>query len=71
MIAKIIYKLPDERMDFIIAVKADDMLTALLEIERYLRSAVKYGPEQTQEQIRQMFYEILTDNDINMDNLTE
>ena len=65
------YNLPEEEKDFNMVCKAGDMASALWDIEQYLRSVDKHETGDDIEKIRSGFYTILTQYDINLDNLIE
>ena len=71
MKAKITYNLPEDAGAYKIACKADDVASALFDISNYLRGVDKYDTGDDIEKIRGKFYEILSDYDINLDNLIE
>lgn len=50
-------------------VNALNLVTALWEIDNRLRSIVKYDSGETVEQFREEFYNILQENNINLDKL--
>ena len=71
MKAKLTYNLPEEEKDFNMVCKAGDMASSLWAIEQYLRYVDRHETGDDIEKIREEFYEILTQHDINLDNLIE
>ena len=71
MKAKLTYNLPKEEKDFNMACKAESLASALWGIEQYLRSVDRHETGDDIEKIRSEFYTILTQYDINLDNLIE
>jgi len=72
MKVKIEYNLPDDQFEFDSAVKSMKMFFALTEIKDELRSIWKYeelkeNQFEMVERIREKFFEILTENEINLD----
>jgi len=72
MKATIKYNLPDDQFEFDSAVKSMKMFFALTEIKDELRSIWKYeelkeNQFEMVERIREKFFEILTENEINLD----
>ena len=72
MKATIEYNLPDDQFEFDSAVKSMKMFFALIEIKDELRSIWKYeelkeNQFEMVERIREKFFEILTENEINLD----
>jgi len=71
MKAKITYNLPEDAAAYRQANKALDMAIALYDISQYLRKVDRYDTGDDIEKIREMFYDILSQYDINLDNLIE
>jgi hypothetical protein len=71
MKARLTFTLPDDEMQFKRASQAFELTLSLWEISQYLREVDKYETGHTIEQIREKFYSILSDNNINLDNLIE
>jgi hypothetical protein len=72
MKVKLEYNLPDDQFEFECAVKSTKMFFALTEIKDELRSIWKYeelkeNQFEMVERIREKFFEILTENEINLD----
>ena len=72
MKVKIKYNLPDDDFEFNCAVKSTKMYFALTEIKEELRAIWKYeelkeNQFEMVERIREKFFEILTENEINLD----
>ena len=72
MKATLKYNLPDDQFEFDSAVKSMKMFFALIEIKDELRSIWKYEDlKENQfamvERIREKFFEILKENEINLD----
>jgi hypothetical protein len=72
MKVKIEYNLPDDQFEFECAVKSTKMFFALTEIKEELRAIWKYeelkeNQFEMVERIREKFFEILTENEINLD----
>lgn len=72
MKATIEYNLPDDQFEFDNAVKSNKMWHALTEIKDELRRIWKYedlkeNQYEMVERIREKFFEILTENEINLD----
>jgi len=72
MKATLKYNLPDDQFEFDSAVKSMKMFFALIEIKDELRSIWKYEDlKENQfamvERIREKFFEILQENEINLD----
>ena len=72
MKATIEYNLPDDQFEFDKAVKSMKMFFALTEIKDELRAIWKYeelkeNQFEMVERIREKFFEILTENEINLD----
>ena len=66
------YNLPDDQFEFESAVKSTKMYFALTEIKEELRAIWKYeelkeNQFEMVERIREKFFEILTENEINLD----
>jgi hypothetical protein len=66
----------EDSLAFSRASRSLSLTLALLDIEEYLRSEIKYGDERLTEdqyrkleEIRDKFYEILSENGINLDQL--
>jgi hypothetical protein len=60
---------PEAKYAFNLAVKAPDMLSALLEYERYLHDQYKYQDAESQDDIydiRKKFYEVMLEHSINL-----
>jgi hypothetical protein len=71
MKATLEFNLPDEEAEFYCATKGTAMLNALFEINTELRKLWKYeelneDESNMVERIRQQFFDILRDNDINL-----
>lgn len=69
---KLEYNLPDDEFEFECAVKSTKMYFALTEIKDELRAIWKYeelkeNQFEMVERIREKFFEILTENEINLD----
>ncbi len=71
MKAQLTYNMPEDRLEFDRAIRADDMASALWNISQYLRGVDKYETGDDIEKIRETFYDILTQYDINLDKLIE
>jgi len=72
MKATLKYNLPDDQFEFDSAVKSNKMFFALTEIKDELRSIWKYeelkeNQFEMVERIREKFFEILQENEINLD----
>jgi hypothetical protein len=72
MKATIEYNLPDDEFEFNCAVKSTKMYFALTEIKEELRAIWKYeelkeNQFEMVERIREKFFEILLENEINLD----
>ena len=72
MDATLKYNLPEDQFEFESAVKSMKMFFALTEIKDELRSIWKYeelkeNQFEMVERIREKFFEILTENEINLD----
>lgn len=72
MKAKLIFNLPDDQFEFDNAVKSNKMWHALTEIKDELRRIYKYedlkeNQFEMVERIREKFFEILQENEINLD----
>lgn len=72
MKATIEYNLPDDQFEFNCAVKSTKMYFALTEIKEELRAIWKYeelkeNQFEMVERLREKFFEILTENEINLD----
>jgi len=72
MEAKLKYNLPEDEFEFNCAVKSTKMFFALTEIKDELRSIWKYeelkeNQFEMVERIREKFFEILQENEINLD----
>ena len=72
MKVKLEYNLPDDQFEFECAVKSTKMFFALTEIKEELRAIWKYeelkeNQFEMVERIREKFFEILTENEINLD----
>ena len=72
MKVKLEYNLPDDQFEFECAVKSTKMYFALTEIKEELRAIWKYeelkeNQFEMVERIREKFFEILTENEINLD----
>ena len=72
MKVKLEYNLPDDQFEFECAVKSTKMYFALTEIKEELRAIWNYeelkeNQFEMVERIREKFFEILTDNEINLD----
>ena len=72
MKATIEYNLPDDQFEFDNAVKSNKMWHALTEIKDELRRIYKYedlkeNQYEMVERIREKFFEILQENEINLD----
>ena len=72
MKATIEYNLPDDQFEIESAVKSNKMFFALIEIKDELRSIWKYeelkeNQFEMVERIREKFFEILQENEINLD----
>ena len=61
--ASLTFNLPEEKEDFLLAVKAGTVRSALEEFSRALRGKVKYGeqPDTTWEECRQLFWDVMRD----------
>ena len=72
MDATLKYNLPDDQFEFECAVKSNKMFFALTEIKDELRAIWKYeelkeNQFEMVERIREKFFEILQENEINLD----
>jgi len=73
MKAKLTFNLPDDQYDWDNAVNANAMYLALWDLSQELRSMWKYQQYKTEEEyaivetIRDKFYEILQEHNINLD----
>ena len=72
MKATLKYNLPEDEFEFNCAVKSTKMYFALTEIKEELRAIWKYeelkeNQFEMVERIREKFFEILTENEINLD----
>ena len=67
MKAKLIYNLPDDQSDYLQAVHADGMASALRDMNEYLRGQERYKGKDDIYKIRQAFIDILNENDVNLD----
>jgi hypothetical protein len=72
MYATLKYNLPDDQFEFDCAVKSTKMVFALTEIKDELRAIWKYeelkeNQFEMVERIREKFFEILLENEINLD----
>ena len=65
------YTFPDDKNDFRLDMKAKDLALSLWDISQYLRNVEKYENGDDIATIRENFYTILSDYDINLDNLIE
>ena len=66
------YDLPEEQDLFLSAALSSELVSALWEISQYLRGEVKYKERaewDDAEKIKDKFYEILGDNNIDLDKL--
>lgn len=71
MKATLRYNLPEEEKDFLRAAKALDLALTLWDIQQYLRGVDKWNTGDDIEKIREKFYDILNEHDINLDKLIE
>ena len=71
MKVRITYNLPEDNSAYHQANKSEDMASALWDISQYLRKVDRYDLPDDIEKIRETFYDILTQYDINLDNLIE
>ena len=71
MKATLRYKLPKDNLEYVRATKAEDLAMALWDISQYLRGVDKYDTGDDIGKIRGRFYEILSEYDLNLDNLIE
>ncbi len=72
MKATLEYNLPDDEFEFNCAVKSTKMYFALTEIKEEIRGFIKYkalkeNQYEIIEELNEKFYEILSDNEINLD----
>lgn len=72
MKAKLIYNLPDDQFEYDCAISSVRYWSALVEIKDELRTIWKYeelkeNQFEMVERIREKFFEILTENEINLD----
>jgi hypothetical protein len=73
MKAKLTFNLPDDQHEFDIAIQGSKMYLALWDLSQELRSMWKYQAYNTEEEyaivetIRDKFYEILQEHNINLD----
>ena len=73
MKAKLTFNLPDDQYEWDNAVNANSMYLALWDLSQELRSMWKYQSYKTEEEyaivetIRDKFYEILSEHNINLD----
>jgi hypothetical protein len=73
MKAKLTFNLPDDQHDWDNAVNANAMYLSLWDLSQELRSMWKYQQYKTEEEyaivetIRDKFYEILQENNVNLD----
>lgn len=70
MKVKIIFELPEDELEHNLALDGSKLHNALWAFAQYLRQITKYSPEVqiNREEVKDSFYEILSDNDINLDN---
>lgn len=70
MKVKIIFKLPEDDREHKLAIDSEKLFSALWDVSLYLRKITKYSDEEEikREIVKNMFYEILEENDINLDN---
>ena len=71
MKAKLTFNLPDEQHEFYCATKGQDMISVLWEVQKELRTLWKYeelneDEHQIVERIREKFYSILEEHEINL-----
>lgn len=66
--ASLTFNLPEDKEDFLLAVNAGTVRSALEEFSRALRGKVKHGddPDTTWEEVRQLFWDILRDYDVEL-----
>jgi hypothetical protein len=65
------YNLPEDNLEHNRAFHASNMAFALWDISQYLRKVDRHDTGDDIEKIRETFYVILNDRDINLDNLIE
>ena len=66
------YDLPEDQSDYFRAVHSLDIVMALWDYSQYLRGIEKYQDETPDiEELRKRFYDILDDNNINLDKLIQ
>ena len=71
MKVKLTYNLPDDDTAYYQAVRAAYLASALWDISQYLRKVDRYETGDDIDKIRETFYDILTQYDINLDSLIE
>lgn len=66
MLGKLIFKLPEDAEDFIIAQKALSYKIALEDMDNWLRSIIKYTEQKTIsiQEVRDKLHEIMKENDV-------
>ena len=72
MKAKLIFNLPDDNKDHLQAVMSSDAFSFMWDFQQYLRGQWKYAdtPDDI-EKIYNKWFEMLNNNNINLDNLIE
>jgi hypothetical protein len=65
------YNLPEDEKEYSVAFHASNMAMALWDISQYLRHVDRQDTGDDIEKIRETFYDILNEYDINLDNLIE
>jgi hypothetical protein len=71
MKATLKFNLPGDEFMFKQAINGPDMAVALYEINEYLRGVDKYDTGDKIDEIRERFFGILENNNINLDNIIE
>ena len=74
MKAKLIYKLPDDKYEYDMAIKGKDWYYVAWEMYQYLRGKTKYAPDGTHEEYIKAMYEckdelfrIINDNGLDLE----
>jgi len=69
MKVKIEFDLPEENQDLKRCLSATDLCSVIFELDQWLRSQVKYHGREDFQEARDHLYELMDQNDINLDSI--
>jgi len=61
------FNLPEEKIEHLKAIKANDLLNVITDLKEYLRKQIKYNEKEHFVEVQEMLQHCLEDNSINLD----